>query len=97
MIWDRWEDAMDDLRDERADLNREIEKLEERLRAMGVPVPPEGTNPEDSGDPGSSTSWADQAYSEGYNEVLSRQARLVRLRKLLERHGGSGGSAGETH
>ena len=86
MIWDRWDDAMDDIRDERYELNREIQELEGRLRELGVSVPPDDGALPASPDSDDATSWADRAYSEGYGELLSRRARLAKLRRALKHH-----------
>jgi hypothetical protein len=40
MIWDRYDDAIDDLRDDGIDLKAENQALEKRLRQLGVKFDP---------------------------------------------------------
>lgn len=87
MIWDRWDDAMDDIRDERYELNREIEELESELRTLGVPVPPEpDRKPPGGAEEDAGRSFADRAHTEGQQDLLARRARLDKLRQLAAKH-----------
>jgi hypothetical protein len=77
MIWDRYDDAMDDLRDDQADLNKENGELEEKLTQLGVKFKPETEYEE-----GDIHDHNDMYWSKS-NEIIRLQARNRYLKQLL--------------
>lgn len=78
MIWDRWDDAMDDLRDDEFDLKRKIGELEERLTQLGIDVPPRNKGGKrDAKD-------HNEMYQNKSLEVIALEARKSSLQKLLD-------------
>lgn len=90
MIWDRWEDAMDDLDDEASALRREIADLEQRLRELGKSVPSETPRPPSTHYPSDST--GDQMHREAWDDVARLRARRDLLIKLMVTARDGGGS-----
>lgn len=82
MIWDRWDDAMDDLQDEAHQLEQAIRELTRDLRALGVRVPPPETRPASPTYP--TDSWADRAHRERWDDVEALRGYRDSLQTLLE-------------
>jgi len=77
MIWDRYDDAMDDLRDDEIDLKSKNRALEKKLHQLGVKFDPlvqrEGDDIRDHND----------MYWNKSQEVISLEARNQYLKQLL--------------
>jgi hypothetical protein len=82
MIWDRYDDAMDDLRDDAIDLKAENRELEKKLIDLGVKFDPyikpkEGTIRDHN-----------DMYWDKSSENISLEARNRYLKRLLAEAGG---------
>lgn len=81
MIWDRFDDAMDDVSDEELDVLDQVRDLERQLRDLGEPLP---TDPPWEPVPTYETdSPADRAYREAFHELAHHRARRDRLVELV--------------
>ena len=81
MIWDRWEDAMDDLDDHEDVVERDITELQGQLTALGIPVPERRQRNSRGADTRSS---AQDMYLDRGGEVSAVEYYRNDLRKLLE-------------
>jgi hypothetical protein len=77
MIWDRYDDAMDDLRDDEIDLKSENRALEKKLYQLGVKFDPLVQREEDD------IRDHNDIYWNKSQEVISLEARNQYLKQLL--------------
>jgi hypothetical protein len=77
MIWDRYDDAMDDLRDDAIDLKAENRELEKKLTDLGVKFKPETKYEEDS------VRDHNDMYWNKSSENISLEARNRYLKQML--------------
>ena len=78
MIWDRFDDAHDDVLSDIRDTKNEIEILQNRLKTAGIEYPP-FKPPESQNDPGPQ-GW----YEDTQREESAYRIYRSRLQKLLE-------------
>jgi len=77
MIWDRYDDAMDDLRDDKIDLNAKIGELEKKLTELGVKFDPYIKPEEESVRDHNEMYWNDSRVN------ISLEARYNYLKRIL--------------
>ena len=77
MIWDRYDDAMDDLRDDEIDLKAENRALERKLTQLGVKIDPIVQREEDD-----IRDYNDMYWNKS-QELISLGARNQYLKQLL--------------
>jgi hypothetical protein len=77
MIWDRYDDAMDDLRDDEIDLKAENRALEKKLNELGVKFDPLVQREEDI------IRDHNDMYWNKSQDVISQEARNQYLKQLL--------------
>ena len=85
MIWDRYDDAMDDLRDDEIDLKAENQALEKRLTKLGVKFDPHVQWEEDDLQDHNDMYWNKS------QELIALEARNQYLKQLLAEAEGNRG------
>jgi len=77
MIWDRYDDAMDDLQDDEVDLKAQNQALENKLKQLGVKYDPHIQNEDDSVHDHNDVYWKKSM------EIVSLEARKEYLKQIL--------------
>mgnify|MGYP006299909627 CR=1 FL=1 len=80
-MWDRWDDAMDDVLDELHELRNDNEQLEAQLRQLNAPVPEK--------EPAELSRERDHndMYQNRWGQVLAERARKKQLQEALRQVG----------